>query len=637
MYNKLKRIIKTNYYRDMLQNCKGNMKATWSILKEAIGSHNNKHNSPQSFIIDNVKTSDKAKIASSFNKYFAGIGKTTGDNVPPANCNYTEYLKQPSSDSIFIEPIEQQDVINITRQLKPKISSGHDNISTKLIKDTIDYIIHPITHLVNVSLLTGIVPAQLKVAKVIPIYKSSHQDQLKNYRPISLLPAFSKIFERVMYNKLMSFLNTKNLLYKHQYGFRSKHSTIHPILHLINNCAERNNKNPSEFTLSIFCDLSKAFDVISHDILFRKLNHLGIRGIANDWLVNYLSHRFQYVDIEGEKSDLEEIICGVPQGSILGPLLYLIYVNDISVSTSEKVLSFADDTSVYLSHHDLPTLYRQSNTAINDVFNWFCANRLSLNPNKTKYIVIRAPQKKSNFDNLVLSINGTELSRICSNTDEKSTKFLGLHVDEFLSWKYHITYINNKISRTLFAMKQAKHILPADSLLALYFALIHPHINYGILAWGNANQSTQSKTITLQKRAVRIINKAAYNSHTDPLFRKCKILKINDLYEQQIVIFMHDYCTNKLPISFNGIYFMNNGTEHNRSTRQSNLLHIERCDNMFSSRLPIYYFPRLWNKWVNLLKDCKTRSSIKNKVKKTLLMKYATNVKCQNRFCQDCN
>ena len=253
----------------------------------------------------------------------------------------------------------------------------------------------------------------MKRAKVIPIYKSSSQNELKNYRPISLLPAFSKLIEKIMFKKVMSYLDSKNILYKHQYGFRAKHSTIHPVIHLLNHISEVNNSDPKQLTLSIFCDLSKAFDVINHKILLQKLHLYGFRGIVNDWFASYLSGRTQFVEIESAKSNIIEINCGVPQGSILGPLLYLIYVNDIAKSTDGYILSFADDTSMYLSDDtsmylsdpNIKNLYSRANIAMNDLFQWFCANRLSLNPNKTKYIIFRPSHKYLDLTGLEICID----------------------------------------------------------------------------------------------------------------------------------------------------------------------------------------------------------------------------------------
>ena len=176
-------------------------------------------------------------------------------------------------------------------------------------------------------------------------------------------------------------------------GFRPKHSTVHPILHLLNHCAEASNKIIPEYTLAIFCDLSKAFDVISHDILLKKLNTYGIRGNVNNWFRSYLSDRKQFVDIDENSSNNVNMQCGVPQGSILGPLLYLLYVNDISKSCRGNILSFADDTTLYMSNSNLNELFLEANSTINELFQWFCANRLSLNPTKTKYTIIRPFQQ----------------------------------------------------------------------------------------------------------------------------------------------------------------------------------------------------------------------------------------------------
>ena len=412
----------------------------------------------------------------------------------------------------------------------------------------------PVTYIINRSFDTGIVPSGMKIAKVIPIFKANDKCLLKNYRPVSLLPAFSKLLEKIMYDKVISFLNSNNILYKHQYGFRAKHSTIHPIIHLLNQCAEATNKNTTEYTLAVLCDLSKAFDVINHKILLHKLRSYGIRGIVNKWFENYLCDRSQFVELENNISARRNVSCGVPQGSILGPLLYLIYVNDIYNACNSKILSFADDTTLLVSDSNLNNLYLNANKYVNDLYVWFCANQLSLNANKTKYILIRPKQSHCNLEGLNLMINGDLLQRVGDGCHESSTTFLGIYLDEFLTWKYHIKHVKNKISRALFAIKQVKHVLPYDILRTLYLALIHPHISYGILAWGSANASTLHPIKILQKRAIRYIHNSAYNSHTGPMFKTSKIMKIDDLYEYQAALFMFDYTKHILPDSFESVF-----------------------------------------------------------------------------------
>jgi len=239
------------------------------------------------------------------------------------------------------------------------------------------------------------------------------------------------------------------------------HSAVHPVLHLLNQCALSTNHPNPEFTLAIFCDLSKAFDVISHDILLSKLHCYGIRDIAYNWFKNYLTDRVQYVEIDGYKSSYSQI---KSQGSILGPLLYLIYVNDICFSCNGSILSFADDTTIYVSDSNIDILFNNANILLNSLFIWFCSNRLSLNPTKTKYIVIRPPSLKGDLFQKHILIENTFLHRIGKNCDEKGHKFLGILIDENLTWKHHLSHINQKVSRALFSLKQVKHFLPKQCM-----------------------------------------------------------------------------------------------------------------------------------------------------------------------------
>jgi len=346
---------------------------------------------------------------------------------------------------------------------------------------------------------------------------------------------------------------------------------------------------------------------------------------------SYLQNRQQFVEINSHKSQDLPLECGVPQGSILGPLLFLIYINDISQSTNGNILSFADDTTIFLSDHDPVHLFRRANICANDIFDWFCANKLSLNTSKTNYMVIQHTKKQYDFTNLKLSINGNILSR------ENSCKFLGIYIDESLSWKKHVSYINSKMSRSLFAIKQAKVFLPKESLRTLYYSLINSYITYGILAWGNANNNILYKTNILQKRALRIIHNKKYNSHTDPLFKLSKILKLSDFYELQVLLFMHDYANNKLPSSFRDIYALNREVNDTYFTRQANLYYVKRTQSKAVDKYPKFNFPVLWNKWTRILDMTTTRANLKRSVKSFMLNNYADNVNCNNPLCQDCH
>lgn len=607
----------------------------WKTLKEIIGKTKENSTLPTQFMVNNKSVTDKQEIANAFNLYFGNIGKLTCDSVPLSNKPFSDYLTNPTLHSMFLETVDQFSILKLVNKMKPKISFGLDEIPMKVIKESIYNILSPLTHIINRSLLTGIVPDKLKIARIIPIYKAADSKLLKNYRPISLLPAFSKIYEKVMFNKILSYLNSKDILYKHQYGFRPKYSTIYPIIKLLNDCAIAGNSNPNEYVLAVLCDLSKAFDVIDHKLLFKKLEYCGIRGLPKMWIENYLSNRTQYVDIDNTKSLPCSIKCGVPQGSILGPLLYLIYVNDIANSTTSNVLSFADDTTLYMANSNINELYELANIEMNNLYQWFCANKLSLNPTKTKYIIIHSPCKKIETIGLSLNINGVALNRIGNNYKEKSSKFLGIHIDECLSWKFHLHHVNTKISRALFAIRQTKNILPTKSLHTLYHAMVHPHLSYGILAWGKAAKSQLNRTFLLQKRAIRTINRVSYNSHTDPLFKSSEILKLNELHEYESAQFMYKYHTNRLPASFNSMFSYNHELQITHNTRQSHLIHIERCHYSLAARLPRFYLPEIWNNFYQY-HDSKSLSVFKKHVKGILLDSYVDKVRCKNLLCKDC-
>jgi len=316
--------------------------------------------------------------------------------------------------------------------MKSKTSLDCDGLSSKLIKSVDEYISIPLTRVVNLSLASGIVPNAMKFAKVIPIFKSGNVNTISNYRPISILPVVSKLLEKVVANKFAKFINDTNQYYEHQYGFRADNSTIHPIIHLLNRVAQENDTKDKKLTMAVFLDLSKSFDTINHDILLTKFDRMGIRGTAKKWFESYLSDRRQCTFTHGTMSTLNLIHYGVSEGSILGPILFLLYINDIGRATTLPVLSFADDTTVSVSSASVEYLYTRMNTELIALSQWFMSKKLCLNALKTKYVIFRPFSNKRIPVNIKNVINSQIIERISNNSSCKRFTFLGVHIDEFI-------------------------------------------------------------------------------------------------------------------------------------------------------------------------------------------------------------
>lgn len=622
--NKEKRKEKQTYYDRLLQENKNNIKKTWRILNQAINKHNDKHDLPCIFEINNRDESNCKNIANKFNEFFSTIGSELAGSIPTNQTDYKSYLENNTKDTFFLIPTDPVEIIKTTKYLQPKKSTGIDEISTHLLKEIIEETCIPLTHIINLSFSHGTVPEKMKIAKIIPIYKSGNKKLFNNYRPISILPSFSKLLEKLVTKRLVTFLDQNNILYKYQFGFRKKHSTTHAILHFLNDIATNNDKPTKDNTLALFLDLSKAFDTINHSQLLYKLQTYGIRGLSNIWFQNYLNNRKQYVQFKDENSKLCNITCGVPQGSILGPILFLIYINDIKNSTKLKLLSFADDTTVYSSSSSLDTLFTTSNAEIQHLYTWLCVNKLSLNISKTNYALFGPSSNKINTDTYSLSVNGSQIKR---SNDENPIKFLGLYIDETINWKTNISHIHTKLCRSIYIVNKVKNILPKSALLTLYYSLFHSHITYGLSIWGNSDSS--NKIFKLQKTIIRIINKRSYRSHTEILFKNSKIPKLEDLYKLHIILFMHDYRNYKLPISFANQY-------KTSILNRKNNFYQETPRTKFSSQLPKHKFPKIWNCLPDNLKCLASRNILKHRFINETLASYKSMENCTNPLCPDC-
>jgi len=604
-------------------------KNTWKNINILLNRSCKKSDVPEQIMWENRNYNSSECIVNAFNDFFTCIGPNLASIIPNSRTNPKIYLPQANFvNSFILIPTTHDEVLKVLNKMKPKSSSSHDAISPKIVKQIQYGIIQPLVHIINQSLLTGQIPKNMKLAKVVPIFKNGENFQIKNYRPISLLPTFSKLLERIVYNRLYKYLVTNNVLTPHQYGFQKSKSTELAVLELMDRLvASLANGNRC---CGIFLDLSKAFDTINHSLLLTKLEHYGIRGLAHTWFKNYLSDRQQFTSVNGLDSGVSAVTCGIPQGSILGPLLFLLYINDLVNATSTgSMILFADDTNIIYEDRNLSELIQIVNSDLEKVADWFRVNKLSLNVDKTKFIVFQKASSNEIIPNNIV-INNTKIIQT------KSMSFLGVIIQENLKWNEHIAFKSNKISKINSLLYRLKHVVPECVLLNIYNALIVPHLSYGIVAWGSAPQSLLKRLVILQKKSLRTISNSRNNCHTAPLFKKFNLLKFNDLvkinccklfYRSKINTLPEFHC-NKLPTV---------GTINPYSTRLSSDVYVHIIVHSIQKQSLNYKIGSAWNSLPAHLKEISNTSllAFTKRIKTHMISLY--NHSCTTRNCYSCN
>jgi hypothetical protein len=449
----------------------------------------------------------------------------------------------------------------------------------------------------------------LKTSRTVPIFKTGDETLCDNYRPISLLSAISKILEKAVANRLMSHLRANNLIYKGQFGFQPNVSTVHHLLKLTNFVTEELNKK--NYTVGIFLDLKKAFDVVPHKILIKKLKKLGINGVALRWFESYLEGRKQRVEIDGKLSDILNLNISILQGSILGPILFLCFINDLPNCTELLCLLFADDTAGLVSGPELRPLLAKANLELQKIGMWFRANRMAVNVSKTKYIIFKPRGKKVNLeDDEGIFFNNNDiggdvdqgkiykLDRIFDDNtvpQDRSYKLLGVLLDENLSFNHHINYLANKIAQSNYILSKSKNMLPKKTLRTLYFTLVHPHFLYCLPIYSCTTVTNLNKLSIMQKKAIRNICNVNRTHHTLELYKDLKILPLNELIIFTQSTLMHSIIHKYAPIIFENQWITNLDRNPNVELRNAQDLYIPTVSTDQVKRLPLIAFAKTWN------------------------------------------
>ena len=621
---------KQKYYFDTFSAQKNDIKKTWATIDEKLNRKKNTADFPEEFLYKEKTITDLKDIAKSFNEYFSNIGPSLSEKIDMSGntMTYSDYLTNPAHSRFSFTPVSEKETLNIINNLKNKKSYGIDGISNVLLKSIANEILKPLTLIINQSLETGIFPDAFKTSKVTPLYKKGDKTDLNNYRPISILPTISKVFERVIHVQLYDYFCKNNLLCEQQYGFRSKHSTELATIKLVDFLVKSMDEN--KIPGAIYLDLSKAFDTLNFNILINKLKFYGFTGTPLKLLENYLRDRHQFVAFKNINSDLKEIRTGIPQGSILGPLFFSIYINDlINSSNLFNYLMYADDTTLYFNLEDVDSVNMSDNINIHleKINVWLKLNKLTVNVSKTKFMIFH---KRRDTPQLDLLLNNIKIDLVSNFT------FLGIILDSSLSWKNHTKMIAIKISKIIGILHKLKYIFPKEILLIIYKSLIVPHLNYGLLLWG----VNLKDIFLLQKKAIRLVTHNSYTSHTEPIFKENGLLNLADMFLLNKLKFLHKIFHNNLPSYFETYWehFTQSVVNYNLRSR---ILPVPRIYHVYAESLFVYQLVKILNDFeyliiIKLRERSHSFAGFSNYITRYLIDKYSDKKICDVPDCFAC-
>lgn len=575
--NALKKLIdntKNQYYKTKIEQNKNNPKKIYKFIAEA--TNQGKKTSESLNIVNNENEPfiNDLDMSNYCNKYFSNIAIEMNNKIPHTleQFNLTSINK-----SMFLKPVTQNELIQHINSLKSNSAPGCDKITVETIKEFHNYLLEPLTHIFNLIYKTGIVPSSLKRSIITPIYKSGKHNLISNYRPISLINNFAKLFEKTLKSRLLNFTKLHNIMSENQFGFTEGLSTNDAMCCLIKEATNIINKNKT--CMVVFLDLAKAFDTVSHKILLDVLERNGVRG--NVWRVfeSYLAGRQQQVRIRETMSDPHTINIGVPQGTVLGPILFNLYINSIKdIEIEGKIVSYADDTAIIFSGYSWEETRINAINGLRKIKTWLNVHKLSLNIKKTNYLAITK-----------VDLNRPPFNHIEIGENEKieevpQVKYLGVMIDCYLKWGAHAEYLTKKIRSLSYKFYILRNILSTSMLIALYRSLVESLLTYGITVWGSMYENAMRPLQIVQNKILKIIHKKDRLYPTNMLYNE-KILDLRTLFFHSVNCYIHKH-SRAQP-----------GVTHSQNTRfrLNRLLKIPICNSEFYRRSINYLGPKIYN------------------------------------------
>ena len=609
MIQKAKRI----QYQTFLDNNKNNPSSIYKIFQEVgAGKGLRKQSTIGSVKVGDTFIEDSTGIANEFNNFFVNVASKLKE--PVTNTDHTKLkefcqTKLPEDAKFIIPSIQKEKVLKFLSTIDINKATGSDMIGPRLLKVAAPYIADEVTFICNHSIINSVFPSKWKEAKVTPLFKNGPHVEVNNYRPISILPVLSKVLEKHVHESLSEFLHTYNLLHKTQSGFRTQHSCETALVNMID--LWMNAIDSGKMVGVVLVDFKKAFDLVDHQILIDKLKIYGIKDEALSWFNTYLTNRKQQVAINNCKSDFKQISYGVPQGSILGPLLFLLFINDLPLYTSNVFTDlYADDTTLYDVQDSMEQIENNLQSSLNNLQIWCRNNGMILNSSKTKVMLVTTYQKRQRLtnDHLDLTYNKESLNMISND------KILGVFVDNNLTWSNHIKHLTKKIASSIWLLSKIKKFLSQAHRVQFYKSYIQPHIDFCNIVWGSSSESNKLKIFRLQKRACKVI--LDYN--VDDSIEAMNSLKIMSIYDRLYLRkakFMFKVYNNIAPAYISENFTLRNNENTNIQLRSSSagcFIPPKPRTECFKQSLK-YSGCLIWNSLPEEVKNAQTISTFHNR------------------------